>query len=285
MRKKILLAVALSFCVAGVQAQSSRLSGVPSDLDSQTVDVLPSGNQHRLEGRFAPDMAQISKKGDITIETVGDPDSFGHNKTYLGLAQTESVVLTDPTVPGEEPCSYYLAQGATQCVETNPAPASTSVNLPDLASIQLPGKATKSIICFTFTPITSWNWSNSTGSPQTATMFLRPRVRIQSDTLIGLVDLNGNPFVDGVLMDSTITTSLQSRTLNDGESDFQYSATTRSCIGGLVSERSLREGYGLTNGQIKDFFKNPITLSFGVYGSVAMVTSADYLVGIRLYGD
>ncbi len=149
----------------------------------------------------------------------------------------------------------------------------------------LPGKATKSIICFTFTPINSWNWSNNTGSPQTAYMFLRPSVRIQSDTLIGLVDLNGNPFVDGVLMDSTITTALQARTLNDGEFDIQYSATTRSCIGGLVSERALREGYGLTNAQIKDFFKNPITLSFGVYGSVSMVTSASYLVGVRLYGD
>jgi hypothetical protein len=285
MRKKIFMALMLSLCVAGAQAQSSRLSGVPSGLDNQATDVLPSVTQHRLEGRFAPDMAQIAKKGDITIETVGDPDSFGRAKTYLGLAQTETVILTDPTAPGEEPCSYYLTQGYTQCVETNPAPAGTSVNLPDLASIQLPGKATKSTICFTFTPITQWNWSNTTGSPQTATMFLRPWVRIQSDTLIGLVDLNGNPFVDGVLLDGPISTSLQARTLNDGESDFQYSATTRSCIGGLVSERGLSEGYGLTNAQIKDFFKNPITFSFGVYGSVSMVTSASYLVGVRLYGD
>jgi hypothetical protein len=258
---------------------------VPSGPDNQTVDLLPSGNQHRLEGRFAPDMAQIAKKGDITIETVGDPDSFGRAKTYLGLAQTETVILTDPTAPGEYSCSDYFAAGYTQCVETTGATRDAAVNLPDLGSIQLPGKATKSILCFTFTPITQWNWSNTTGSPQTATMFLRPSVRIQSDQLIGLVDLDGNPFVDGVLMDSTITTSLQQRTLNDGESDFQYSATTRSCIGGLVSERSLREGYGLTNAQIKDFFKNPIKLTFGVYGNVSMVTYATYLVGIRLYGD
>ena len=285
MRKKILMAVALSFCVAGLQAQSSRLSGVPSGLDNQTVDVLPSVTQHRLEGRFAPDMAQIAKKGDITIETVGDPDSFGHNMTYLGLAQTETVFLTDPSV-GEPSCSDYLDAGYTQCVETDPTPgSSTAVDLPDLATIELPGKATKSTICFTFTPITRWNWSNTTGSPQTAVMFLSPWVRIQSDVLIGLVDLDGNPFVDGVLLEGPISTSLQARTLNNGESDYQYSATTRSCIGGLVSERALREGYGLTNAQIKDFFKNPITFNFGVYGNVSMVTYASYLVGIRLYGD
>jgi hypothetical protein len=284
MRKKILLAVVLCCCVAGAQAQSSRLSGVPAGIDRESVDVLPMGTQHRLEGRFAPDMAQIANKGDITVETVGDPDSFGHNKTYLGLAQTESVILTDP-LAGEPSCSDYLDAGYTaQCVDLNPAPNSTTVDFPDLASIQLPGKATKSIICFTFTPITSWNWSNNTGSAQTAIMALRPSVRIESETLNGLNDPEGNPF-NGVLMDATITTFLQYRTLNDGESDLQYNATTRSCIGGLVSERSLREGYGLSDKQIKDFFKNPITLTFGVRGSVAMVTYADYLVGIRLYGD
>ena len=52
-----------------------------------------------------------------------------------------------------------------------------------------------------------------------------------------------------------------------------------------MSVRVLRDAYGLSEALIKDFFKNPITLTFGVRGSVALVPSATYRVGIRLYGD
>lgn len=279
MLKRILVAVVFSSCVVGVQAQSPRIPGVRAGIDKQTVDVLPSRNQPGSSGRFALETAGMSKAAGVTLDTVGDPDSFGHNMIYLGVAQTEQVILTGD-------CTAY-PPGAGRCIETNPAPASTTVNEPDLAAIQLPGKATRTILCFTFTPFATWQWENTTGAQQTAVMYLRPAVRIESEVLDdpSLIDPNtGLPF-NGVLMDATISTFLQARTLDPGESDFQYRATTRSCTGGLVSVRSLRENYGLSDSVIKDFFKNPITISFGVSGNVSMVTDATYFVGVRLYGD
>jgi hypothetical protein len=279
MFKKALVAVAFSFCVVGVQAQSPRHPGMPAGIDSQTVDVLHPGNQHGSPGRLVPNAPAVAKAAGVTIDTVGDPDSFGHNMVYLGMAQTQAVYLTGD-------CTGYPPD-AGPCIETNPAPASTTVDEPDLAVIQLPGKATRTIICFTFTPFASWQWENATGAQQTAVMYLRPAVRIESEVLNdpSLIDPNtGLPF-NGVLMDGTITTFLQARTLNPGEFDFQYRTTTRSCTGGLASVRSLRENYGLSDSVIKDFFKKPITITFGVTGNVSMVTEATYFVGVRLYGD
>jgi hypothetical protein len=100
-----------------------------------------------------------------------------------------------------------------------------------------------------------------------------------------LVDpVTGLPF-NGVVVESTITTLYQSRTLDDGESDLQYNITTRSCTGGLVNVRMLRDGMGLSDRVIKQIFKNPMTVTFGVWGDVSMVSDANYFVGVRLYGD
>lgn len=213
----------------------------------------------------------------VTEETVGDPYSFGRAKTYLGLAQAGVALRAD--------CTGYPPD-AGPCIELLAAPASTNVDESDLATIVLPGKVTNSLICFTFTPFATWDWSNGTASTQTATMFLRPAVRVESPALNDPSLINpvtGLPF-NGVLVDQTISTFLQSRSLDPGESDFQYRATTRSCTGGLVSQRMLT-GLGLSDVVIKKIFKRPITISFGVKGSVSMVTDGSYSVGIRLYGD
>ena len=215
--------------------------------------------------------------GSVTEADVGDPDSFGRAQTYLGVTQGGVILQDDCT--GSPP--------EANCIELNAAPAFTNVDASDLAVINLPGKATNSILCFTFTPFASWNWFNGTGTQQIAQMFLRPSVRIESVVLEdpSLIDpITGLPF-NGVLLDSTISTFLQNRTLDDGESDFQFRATTRSCTGGLVNKRTLSGVYGLSDAVIIEFFKQPITVSFGVRGSVSMVTAANYSVGVRLYGD
>ena len=214
----------------------------------------------------------------VTEETVGDPDSFGEARTYLGLAQGRVSLRPD--------CTGFPPDGGP-CIELAAAPAITSVDETDLDSIVLPGRATNSLVCFTFTPLTTWQWENATAAPQAGRMFLRPLVRVESPVLEdpGLINPNtGLPF-DGVLFESTISTYLESRTVDPGETELQYRAMTRSCIGGLVSVRSLRDGYGLSEAVIKEFFKNPITFTFGVRGDVAMVSTASYILGVRLYGD
>ena len=118
-------------------------------------------------------------------------------------------------------------------------------------------------------------------------MRLNPTVRIESEVLDdpSLIDPGtGLPF-NGVLLDQPISTFFEVRSLDQDEFDFRRQIMTRTCTAGIVNVRSLRDGYGLSDAVIKDFFKKPITVTFGVRGAVSMMTYADYSVGIRLYGD
>ncbi len=279
MRKMIVVGIVLSLCAAGVFAQTVTKSSDAVGLEERSMDVFPSGFEPRTEPVYSTELEAATKKAGVTEETVGDPYSFGRKVVFLGVAQTDSVDL-------QEDCSAYPPDFG-RCVETAPAPGPTSVYETDLAVIELPGKSTKSILCFTITPFSTWEWFNPTASQQTAQMFLRPVLRIESDVLLdpSLINPNtGLPF-NGVLFDNPISTFLQARSLDPNEYEFQSHRMTRSCTGGLVNEGALRDGYGLSNSVIKNFFKNPITVSFGVSGTVQMVTNASYFVGVRLYGD
>ena len=278
MLKKTLVTVVALFCVAGLQAQTMIPAGMLAQIADETVDLLSPEMEPRAMETYATEYGEILKRRGVTEETVGDPYSFGREKTYLGVVQVRSVALRDD-------CTGYPPEAP--CVELGPAPAVTFVDEMDLGTIELPRRATNSILCFTFTPFASWEWNNMTPSQQTAQMWLRPKVRIESEVLDdpSLIDPGtGLPF-NGVLLETTISTFLQSRTLDPNEYEMQFNATTRSCTGGLVNVRVLRDSYGLSDRVIREFFRNPITVSFGLYGQVSMVTSGSYSTGVRLYGD
>lgn len=279
MLKKLMSCVVLSLCAVGVSAESPFNGGPVVGPAEQSVDVLPMNRQPRTEAVDRGVLGETKKGAAVTEETVGDPYSFGAKVVYLGLAQTEPIDLMDD-------CTGYPPENG-RCIETNPAPAPTFVDEADLGSIVLPGKSTKTLLCFTITPIATWEWFNSTTSQQTAQMSLRPTIRIENDALADPSLINpvtGMPF-NGVIELGGLTTYLQYRTLDPNHSELQRHVTTRSCIGGLVSEMALRDGYGLSNAVIKDFFKTEMTVRFGAAGTVSMTTFANYFVGVRLYGD
>ncbi len=279
MSTKVVLGVVFSFCAAGVFAGSLTSSSPAAGVAEQSMDVFPPNHQPRTVALERPELEDVKRAPGVTEETVGDPYSFGANMIYLGVAQTESVDL-------QEDCSAYPPD-AGRCIETNPAPASTSVDEAGLATIVLPGKSTKTILCFTVTPFATWEWFNPTASQQNAAMTLSPTVRIESEALLDPSLINpvtGAPF-NGAIDVGPIRTFYQIRSLDPNEYDFQRQVMTRSCTAGVVNEGALRDSYGLTDAVIKQFFKNEITVSFGVGGNVSLTTFVNYTVGIRLYGD
>lgn len=213
-----------------------------------------------------------------TVEEVGDPDSFGRNVTYLGLAQTQSVLVTGDCT-GSDPAFE-------RCVVANPAPAPTSFNESDLATITLPAKASKSLLCFTLTPSVQVGWFNFLASPATARFSATAVITIENPLLDDPTVIDpgtGLPF--GGSMTVGLSTFHDAHTLQPGESDSKTLFMTRSCIAGIVNKRNLVEGYGFTENQAKEFFKKPMTLRFGARGTVALADFANYFYGFRLYGD
>ena len=213
-----------------------------------------------------------------TVDDVGDADSFGRNVTYLGLAQTLAVTVLDDCSASDPTLE--------RCIVANPAPSPTSFDEDGLATMNLPAKATKSLICFALTPFLQVQWENFLATPAQARFSGNALITIDNDVLDDptLIDpATGLPF--GGVMTLGLGTLSDFHTLQPGETDFKAYQMSRSCIAGIVSKRSLVEGFGLSETQATQFFKKPMTITFGARGTFALSSFASYFYGIRLYGD
>jgi hypothetical protein len=173
-----------------------------------------------------------------------------------------------------------------RCIVNNPAPLSTNFDEAGLATMNLPAKATKSLICFGLTPFISVEWSNPTGAMQIARFTASATITIDNEVLDDptLIDPGtGLPF--GGVLELGLSTWHNTHSIEPGEFESERSSQTRSCIAGIVNKRALVEGYGLSEAQATQFFKKPMTITFGARGSAQSSEFTNYFYGIRLYGD
>lgn len=215
----------------------------------------------------------------LTVEEVGDPDTFGKAVKWLGLVSI-NMTLTDN-------CSPVAGEPALEnCIELAPAPAPTPINAPDLASITLPGRSAETLLCHWQTPVVSYSLANTTGAPAQYAFRLTPTYRFESDVLDDPALINpatGLPF--GGSLSTSLTSVNRFGTLQDGEFEVQYESGTRMCIGGVLSQRSLVQQWGLTEAQARRFFRRPITIVMGLSGNTRLVDGASINFGTRFVGD
>ena len=217
-----------------------------------------------------------------TIEEVGDLDSFGRNVIYLGSAQTAPVTL----LPDCTPDPADPPDSLSRCLTLNAAPAATSFDESNLASIRLPGRSSRSLLCFSLTPLVNYSFDNQTGIPRHASFTARAVLTLESTVLNDptLIDPNtGLPY--GGKLVFPLSTYSESHSIGAGERERKQMTLSRHCIGGLVSKNYLRTAYGLSATQAELFFARPIKLTFGASGTVQMADFVSYFYGIRLYGD
>ena len=266
---------------SAITATTLASGATPRPALETSPDVLKSAPAKRSLARATPLVlapGAIAAAAAPTVEEVGDADSFGRNVTYLGLAQTLAVTIIDDCT-GSDPA-------IERCIVANPAPSSTSFDEADLATINLPAKATKSLICFGVTPFISVNWENSTASTQLARFTASASIIIENEVLDdpALIDPGtGLPF--GGQLALGLSTWHNQHSIAPGEFESENSSQTRSCIAGIVSKRALVENFGLSETQATQFFKKPMTINFGARGSVQSTNFSSYFYGIRLYGD
>jgi hypothetical protein len=209
-----------------------------------------------------------------TEDEVGDADSFNRPVTYLGLASL-------PTVTARRDC-----QGAANCVTLPADNSRATVTLNNLDSVRIPGRTTNSLVCGEFPAQLNLQFWNTGSAASSA--FSRFDI---------VVTVANKVLEDPSLIDPTTGLPFNGRysfvqIMNEddplvgvGELVRRTQVFSRGCRGGLVSRNNLKTAYGLSNAQIDEFFRNPITLTFGVKVDLVGVFRADFLVGARLYGD
>lgn len=220
----------------------------------------------------------------VSVDDVGDADSFGRNVTYIGLAQSGNVNFqSDCTpLPGDPPPGPD-----DRCITLGASGTTTTFDERDIGRISLPRNATKSLICFGVTSFPLWNYFNPGPSAVTGRFRFLNGFTIENELLDdpALIDpTTGLPY-NGAIELPLGSPVLEYVTLQPGESDLKRTITSRTCIGGLVSKRSLAETYGLPGNIVDRFFKRPITIRLNLSGSMSYVDSANVFYGVRLYGD
>lgn len=272
--------VVAAMTAASVLALSSLAIAAPPKVAAEASPDVISAKQLKTPSRADVPLvlSPSALAALVTPEDVGDADSFGKNVTYIGTAQSIGVTLTDDCT-GFDPL-------VERCTVQNPAPALTTVIENDLATINLPAKATKTLMCFTLTPSIYVDWANFTGSQQIARFNANALISIENPVLAdpALIDpVTGLPF-NGVL-EIALSTWSHVQSMPPNATETERSMQTRSCIAGLISRRVLVDEYGLTDTQAKEFFKKAMTVRFGARVTAALSQYTNYFYGVRLYGD
>jgi hypothetical protein len=246
-------------------------AAVADDRKAQSEDML---KQARAEKR-----ALAKQMAGPTQADVGDPDSFGRNVHFLGVAQTGLVTVTVPG--GCPPADPNFPDD--RCVEANP---NAVIDARDIGRIRLPAKASNSILCHSITTLPLWEFNNTTAGPVTASFRYVAGVTIENEVLNdpALIDPNtGLPFNGSLEVAFGLITD--SQTLQPGDRVSRRQSNTRFCIGGLVSKLALTQGFGLTDAQAEAFFNKPMTLRLNISLRTQFVDNAFVLFGLRLLGD
>ena len=280
-RVATVLLLASAVAAATVWAYSRPVDQVVLEPVKQGADIPANSRQRKLSAAKA--LAPISTlpitaaAAAVTDEDVGDSDSFGRNLRWLGLADM-SVELTD-TCPGADPDAG--------CQVLNPAPAFTSFAFEDLGRITLPGKSTHSLLCYWFSPVVTARYANPTSNQVLARFRYSPTLTIENPVLAtpGLIDpTTGLPF-NGKLLTGMTSSEVFEVPLAPGVAFTERSRDSAVCIAGFISRKSLADTYGLSDAQIKEFFKKPTTVRMNISGHAQYVESASLYFGLRIIGD
>jgi len=214
----------------------------------------------------------------------GDTDSFGRNVQFDGLVQSGYVYFQADCTP--DPANPLGPND--RCVTLNPAPGTTTFDLPDIGQLTIPGKSVHSLMCHWLTPLASYSFANPTGVFQPNARFrLSPNVVVENPVLNdpSLIDpTTGLPF-NGKLLTGFAATYQDAQSLDVNQSASRTFSETRVCIAGFISKQNLIQGYGLTDAQAKEFFKKDTTLHFGLRGNLALVDNGYVTYGLRVVGD
>jgi hypothetical protein len=211
---------------------------------------------------------------------IADPDSFGRNVVYLGVAGTPFIVF-------QTNCALSPPPLPARCITMNAQPALTSFTENKLATMTIPARSTHSMLCFALTPSIAFTFHNQTGVAQpTANFLVHSTITIENELLNdpALINLQtGLPFNGRINL--PVFSYLESRSMAVNERDQKHFMPSRHCMEGLIARRALKDNFGLPTAIVDDFFNHDINLIFGAGGELRLVSAGAYYFGIRLYGD
>jgi hypothetical protein len=213
----------------------------------------------------------------LTTEEVGDVGSFGHAALYMG-AKSGFITLRNPAGPACPP-----AAPDTLCIDLAPPPNATAFDAPDIMTISLPKKATRTIIYPALNFFLSYQLKNETGPRHDAEFRFTALVTIESDALIGVVSTeDGHPY-DGKLTDQFSYVYIDNRSMDT--LDRQRTRITLARVGNAGINKEQVIAQGVPASAAAALFAGPMKVRMSVSGNALLATDVSLTANMRLFGD
>jgi hypothetical protein len=219
-----------------------------------------------------------------TVADVGDVDSFGHAALYMG-SKSGFITLTASCTPAPTPVPPATAND-DQCFNLPVAPAGMSYTANDILRINLPAKATRTIIYPALNFFMNYQLENNTGVFQPHGIFRwTALIDIESAVLTdpSIIDPATGLPAGGKLVGQFSYSYRDDRSMQD--LDRQRLRETLVRVGNAGISKAQLIGQGLDPTVVDNLFKNPMTLRMNVTLTAQLVTDASLTCNMRLFGD
>jgi hypothetical protein len=272
---KSLMVSCLAVLIMAPVALAQDRSDLKAEIKEQR-DALLKERQNRPQPNAGVSSAAV------TAGDVGEPDSFGRNALFLGIAQS-GIVLLDPTC---DPVDIGTLGPDDHCITVaDPSIPVPSTTFNDVARITIPGKSAGNIIYAIANHTVSFSMFNPNATPTQGRISYIPTVTIESEALNdpSLINpITGLPF-NGSFTIGGLGPYLTNKTLASGASEFHTHSYTRANTSGF--SRSFFAGLGLPDSAIKNLYSKPMTIRLNVTVSSRWVDSATLLFTVRFLGN
>lgn len=214
----------------------------------------------------------------VTHDQVGDADSFGSPVRWLGV--------NNAFVAFAQSCPRAGAVEGEVCHVLPSSGSVTAFEFRDLAPIDLPDNASRSLLCQWLTPIVQISYRNTLSIRTYGRLNYTPSFTFRSPVLDDPALINpktGRPYGGQLVMPAT--TQWLAAPLEPGVA---YTVRTRDaqvCIGAPLNRRALIESYGMAPELADRIFQKPIKVSLNVSGNIQFAEFAYMTLGYRLVGD
>ncbi|MBK8147555.1 MAG: hypothetical protein IPK58_04915 [Acidobacteria bacterium] len=222
----------------------------------------------------------------LTAAEVGEPDSFGKNAKFLGIASSGYAIIYSSCDPAILQTDLGVVLGPDdRCLAVpNPNVTATAV-FTDMARITFPARTASDIIYMINNHSINWDSTNDTAANLFGTMSYAPRVTIESVALNdpAAVDPNTGLPLNGSFTTTGNGTKFSSGLLAPGAINSYVESYSRANTLGF--SREYFRALGFPNSVINSLYRNPMTIRLGMRLSVRGVPYGQYVYTARFLGN
>jgi hypothetical protein len=223
--------------------------------------------------------------GPPSAADVGDAESFGHGALYMG-ATSGFITLAPSCTPAPAPVPPFTVNNS-QCFNITPGSAvPATFDAQDICRINLPKKATRTIIYPALNFFIHYQLNNTTGTFQPQGLFaFNANVSIESDALLdpSIIDPSTGLPANGKLVSQFSYAYRDDRSMENNARQRQRMTLVR--VGNTGITKAQLVGLGLSQAVVDNLFNSAMTIRMSVQGNTRLLDDASITANMRLFGD